>query len=134
MSDTASVVGEILAGGHDGRVLEIVQAIQQRLALGATQTYWRIRWDDMEVTQQSVTAGEMRTACGLLSAARGQRVPMLDVHPEVEAGDFIAVVAAVLHHRQGLPLGEAERLIAGTSLSELMERVDLYEVAPAPKD
>jgi hypothetical protein len=134
LSDTAKVVGEILAGGHDGRVLQIIEAIQVRMRQGSTQTYWRIRYDDLEVTQQSVTVGEMRTACDLLSAARGERVMMLDVHPEAEAGDFIAVLAAVLQHRKNVPFVEAERQIAAVPMGDLMACVDLYEVAPAPKD
>ncbi len=131
MSDTAQVVGEILAGGHDGKVLEIIQAIQTRMATGATQTYWRIRWDDdLEVTEHTITAGEMRTVCQLLSAARGQRVVVTDLHPEADPGDLIAVVSTVLQTRRGVPLPEATRQIEATPMAYLMGKVDLYEVPP----
>ena len=134
MTDTSVVVGEILAGGHDSRLLPIIEAVQVRMAQGASATYWRIRYDGLEVTEQSITAGEMRTVCDLLAAARGHRVFMGDVHPELEAGDFIAVLATVLQTRQSLPLNEAEKKVAAVPMDELRTMVDLYEVAPAPKD
>lgn len=134
MTDTAKVTADILAGRHDGKLVQIIEAIQHRMASGAAQTYWRIRWDDLEVTEQSITAGEMRTVLQYLSAARGQRVMMLDVHPEVEPGDFIAVLATVLQSRKDIPLKEAERQIEAIPIADLLAAVDIYEMAPAPKD
>lgn len=134
MTDTGKVVGEILAGGHDGKLIEIIEAIQHRMASGAAQTYWRIRWDDLEVTEQSITAGEMRTVIQYLSAARGKRVTVVDVHPELEPGDFIAVLATVLQSRKDIPLKEAEKQIGDVPMADLLAAVDVYEVAPAPKD
>lgn len=134
MSDTDRVVGEILAGGHDGNVLKIIEAVQTRMAQGSTQTYWRIRYDGFEVTEQSITAGEMRTVCDLLTAARGQRVWMGDVHPEMEPGDFIAVLSTALQTRQGLSLNDAVKRCEAIPMQQLRESVDLFEVSPAPKD
>lgn len=134
MNETDRVVADILAGKHDGHVLHVIEAVQTRMAQGHTQTYWRIRIDGIEVTEQSVTAGEMRTVCDLLSAARGQRVWMGDVHPELEPGDFIAVLSTVLQSRQGMSLSEAVKRCEAIPMQELREAVDLYEVAPSPKD
>lgn len=134
MTDTAKVTADILAGRHDGKLIQIIEAIQHRMSSGAAQTYWRIRWDDLEVTEQSITAGEMRTVIQYLSAARGQRVTVVDVHPELEPGDFIAVLATVLQSRKGVALKEAEKLIGDVPMADLLAAVDMYEVAPAPKD
>lgn len=134
MTDTAKVTADILAGRHDGKLIQIIEAIQHRMASGAAQTYWRIRWDDLEVTEQSITAGEMRTVIQYLSAARGKRVTVVDVHPELEPGDFIAVLATVLQSRKDIPLKEAEKQIGDVPMADLLAAVDVYEVAPAPKD
>ena len=134
MTDTAKVVGEILAGGHDGHTLEIVEAVQVRMATGFVQTRWILRHGDIEVTEETVTVGEIRTVEQYLSAARGGRVTWLQIDPRENAGDFMAVLAVLLQTRGGMSLPEAEKVVAGIAMGDIKEHIDQYELAPAPKD
>jgi hypothetical protein len=128
MSDVSQVVAEILAGRHDGGLLTIVEAVKERLSKGTTRFCWRLRYDDLEVTEETVTVGEIR----LVEKSSG--VNWMELDPATSAEHFAALLTVLLHTRSGMKSADATAAVEAIPMGELLDHLTQYELAPAPKD
>lgn len=128
MSDVSQTVAEVLAGRHDGDLLTLVEAVKERLSKGASRVCWRLTYDDLEVTEESVTIGEIR----LVEKSIGANWMSLD--PASSAEHFAALLTVLLHTRLGLKSSEAQAKVEAIPMGDLLKHLTQYELAPAPKD
>lgn len=128
MSDVSQVVAEILAGRFDGELLTLVEAVQVRFKSGPGQTRWRIRFDDLEVTEETITVGEIRR----LEKALG--VGWMDIDPQGSAEHFSVLLAVLLATRCDMSATDAQAKVDAIPMGDLLSHLDSYELTPAPKD
>lgn len=141
MTDTQTIIDEIVAGAHDGSLDDIVVAVVERAKTGEVLFPWRIRFDGDEWTQESVTLGELKFAeqhCHVTDVLPGgmtrQRpATYREINPRANAEHALALVMAHLHKAQGVPLGEAVKRAEAITHTELNDMIDEYEVPGRPK-
>lgn len=128
MSDVSQVVAEILAGRYDGSLLVVVEAVQKRLTDGPGQTRWRVTYDDLVVTEESVTVGEIRKLEKLLG------VGWMQIDPQTSGEHFAGLLTILLCSRKDMKPKDATDLVEAIPMGDLLSHLDQYELTPAPKD
>jgi len=118
---TDKVVTEILAGRHDGRLVDIAQAIERRVTSDATGWLWRITLPDGEAwDSETVTVGE------LTFVEQTTGVSYLLIDPNKSMAQFRALVTA--HHvAAGLERDAAIAKASALTQSEAVKAVTHYE-------
>jgi len=124
---SARVVGEILAGRHDGRFGEIAEAIQQREKEGHTRFIWRITLGDDVWDARSVTVGEVR----FVEQVTGD--PWRDLDPRGSMDHFVGFVIAHLK-ANGEDHNAAVKKAEAITQEHALLAVDDYELVNPPKD
>lgn len=117
---TGKVITEILAGRHDGKLKEIVEAITARVQTDETGFLWRITLDGETWDAETVTLGELRRA----EPMAGKSYLMLD--PLKFMRDFSALVVAHYMHK-GMTQDVAFEKADAIPRSVLASAVDFYE-------
>lgn len=127
-ADFKKLKAQILAGGYDGSLVEIVQAIQERFQNSTHRQLWRIRFDGDEWTEETVTIGEIAD----VERAVGRNWHSVD--PASSAQHLVAVIAAHVAHRDDIKMSEALKQAGKVPMGELTEVLSHYEKADAPKE
>lgn len=119
---TDKVIAEILAGRHDGKLLDIVKAVAKRGESGETGLLWRIDLDGDIWDAETVTLGELR----YVEQVTGLSWFQLD--PKKYMLHFAALVTA--HYKaQGLDHEAALAKADGISQTQALKAIDLYEAS-----
>lgn len=127
-ADTAKVIAEVMAGRHDGKLVDIVEAVGQRLRSSTVRFCWRLRLDGEEWTEQTVTSGELAIAEQLL------KISYVNIDPRERLEHRIALVVAHLHKIHGEAIDVALKRAEAMTLAEQENLFELYEVTDDPKD
>lgn len=125
VTTTDQVLAEIGEGLHDGRLLEMADAIAVRLRKdGAAAALWRITLDGDTWDAESVTLGEL---CDV-ETITGRT--WLELDPARSTTDFVALVIAHFHKIADMPLREAVAKAESLPQSVLVDALTLYEKTP----
>ena len=124
---TALAVAQILDGRHDGRLKEIVDAIQKREADGDVDFVWKIDLNGESWDRRSATVGELRWA----EQATGIRWKFLDPSHSME--HFAALVTGHYYKAQGLSHEEALAKADAITEEQAAAAVSDYELVNPPK-
>ena len=127
---TARAVAEILDGRHDGRLKEIVEAIQKREDDGDVDFVWKIDLTDLggeSWDRRSATVGELRWA----EQATGIRWKFLDPSHSME--HFAALVTGHYYKANGLSHEEALAKADAITEEQAAASVSDYERVNPPK-
>lgn len=130
---SGKAVAEILAGRHDGRLVDLAEAIAQRIRSSSVRVCWRLRLDDDVWDEDTVTGGEIATVERMLSK-RDQQFSYTQLDPKTLMGHRTALVVAHLHKVGGLQIDEAITRAEALTLAQHRDLLELYEVVDAPKD
>lgn len=125
MTDTATVIQEILAGRADDQLDEIATAIAVRVKESMLTFSWRFKLDGIDVGELELTLGEwseIQKACGVHLAA---------IAPETNVDHLIAIGRCLLRTRGGLSAEEASARIEGLTAADV-PNVVVREVVEAP--
>lgn len=126
--EPAKVNAEILAGRYDGHLVELVEAVQQRFNSSDARKFWRITFDDLEWTEETVTLGEVATVERVLG------VTWHDIDPAASAGHLQALIAAHLAEGDAeLKFGDAMAKAKTMPMGDLLDVLSHYEKTTAPK-
>lgn len=115
------IVSAISAGDLDGDLAAIVGAARERLLTNRSQR-WRITHGDLVVTEDDLTLAEATTVELVAGTTWG------DLSPVDSATHTLAVIAAGLHHRNGMPLKQAMSSVGGLTVETAVAMIDFYEV------
>lgn len=118
---TGRVIAEILDGRHDGRLLELVDAITTRATSDETSFLWRIRLGDDVWDAETVTLGELREAEKLTNRS------YLQLDPKKFMTHFTALVYA--HYRKVHDLDEDAAVAKAEKITQqqAMDALEIYE-------
>ena len=117
---------EVKLGVYDGALTDLLGAIQFRIAGGATAFRWRIRWDDLEVTEDNITLGELE------DIEKELRVSWASVHPVKSAQQCSTLLRAAMKHRTELTDDEVTEAVGKLTASDALDAIDQYEVRRPP--
>lgn len=118
---TGRVIAEILDGRHDGRLLELVDAITTRATSDETSFLWRIRLGDDVWDAETVTLGELREAEKLVNRS------YLQLDPKKFMSHFVALVFAHFKVVEGLSNDDAMAKAEKITQQQAMDALELYE-------
>lgn len=116
------IIDAIAEGRYDGNLVDIAIAVRKRLTDGPTTSRWTLTCDGREFTEDDLTLGIART----IEAETGTN--WLNLNPTKSATDCIAIVAGILHHRDGIPYEEADAQAAGWGVIATVQSISAYEV------
>lgn len=125
MTDTATVIQEILAGRADDQLDEIATAIAVRVKESMLTFSWRFRLDGVDVGELELTLGEwseIQKATGIHLAA---------ISPETNVDHLLAIGRCLLRTRGGLSAEDASARIEGLTAADV-PTVVTREVLEAP--
>lgn len=125
--DSGSVVLAIKGGDLDGHLVELLEAIQLRFAHGTTEQKWKVTFDGDVFTQDDLTLAEAATV------ERITKQSWANLNPVVSATECQAIIAACLHHRQGLKIADAMAKVGAMTTEDAVASIGSYEVDRAPK-
>ena len=125
-SEWNHVVQQIKLGKYDGCLQDVLEAIQFRAAGGATSFRWRLTWEDLEVTEDNVTLGE------LVDIEKALDVSWVAINPAKSAQQCVAILEAALKHRSELSEAEVAEKVSELTAGEALECLDQYEVVRPP--
>lgn len=128
VSDSAAIVEEIKAGGLDGQLVEILEAVRLRFLHGSTQQRWKVTYDGAEIVQDSLTLAEAAFV------ERTVGTSWAHINPVNSAGECQAIIAMHLHLREGMKRADAVAQAGKMNLEDAVAAVSSYEVERAPKD
>lgn len=123
---SATLCAEIMSGEYDGKLADVLAAIVRRQQDGATAMRWRITFDGLALTEDDLTMAEAKTVEKI--TGRSWAV----INPWQTAADCSAIIVAAVHHREGVPLDEAEGRVDSRPMQDIVSAIEQYEVTPAP--
>lgn len=126
--DIGLIVDQIKSGEYDGELVKLIEAIRARFEHGTTQQRWKITWEDREFTEDDLTLAEASTVEKLTGTSWGL------LNPVSSAQECQSIIAACLHHRDGVKLVEAAKTAGAIPAGEAVRAISAYEVEAAPKD
>lgn len=129
---SGKVVAEILAGRHDGHLVDLTEAVVERIRSSTVRICWRLRIDGDVWDENTVTAGELACAEKLLSTER-RPFSYTQLEPKSSIGHRTALVVAHLHKIQGADIKDAVQRAEAITLAEHEKLLELYEVTDDPK-
>lgn len=118
---TGRVLAELADGRHDGRLIELLEAIGERAKSEETSMLWRITLGNETWDAETVTIGEIRFV--EKTAARS----WLAVNPSKYMDHMVALVTARYHKVHGMDLDAAIAKAEAISEAEAVAAVDWYE-------
>ena len=125
--NAAEVVDLIISGQADGHLVAILEAVRKRFQHGSTEQKWKIEFDGDVFTQDDLTLAEAATVEKLTGTTWAQ------LNPTVSAQECQCIIAACLHHRQGLTVKEAMARAGAMTTEDAVAAIGSYEVERAPK-
>lgn len=126
--DPGSVVSAVKTGELDGSLNDLLEAIRMRLIHGTTEIKWKVAFEGEEFTQDDLTLAEAATV------EKITRTTWANLNPTVSATECQAIIAACLHHRQGVKIADAMERVGSMSTEDAVAAIGSYEVDRAPKD
>lgn len=124
--DPTKIVAEIADGRLDGHLFDLLSAVQLRVVAGATAFLWKIEWDDLTVTEEDITLGELVVAERIAGRNWSQ------LNPSTSAGNCRAVLIATLMNRRDMSEEKATAKVDAQPVHTLLDSIGQYEVSPAP--
>ncbi|GEM_PF-1741291 len=122
----ASTCASILSGDLDGHLADVLASIVKRQQSGFSTMRWRLRIDDVEITEDDMTLAEAKTVEKITSLS------WVMIEPTRSAVHMSAILVAAAHHRDGLTVEAAEERVDAHTANEIMGALDQYEVNPSP--
>lgn len=119
-------VQDIKLGVYDGHLQDVMTAIQFRAAGGATAFRWRITIDDIEITEDNVTLGE------LVDIEKALDVSWVSISPARSAQQCVEIMRAGLSHRTDKSPEDVGELVDKMSADEALDAIDQYELRRPP--
>lgn len=126
-ANTQKVVAEVLAGRHDGQLVDIMEAIGQRVRTSDVRLCWRLRLDGEAWDEQTITSGELAFAEKLL------KISYVGIEPKSRIEHRIALVIAHLHKVHGVEVEKAVERAEAMTLPDQEQMFEMYEVDDNPK-
>ena len=123
-----NVLVDIKAGNFDGDLTDILKAVNFRMSTGQVATRWKIDLDDLEVTEDDMTVGELEQ----IEKALG--INWSQIQPLRSASTAGAMLRVFLQTRGDKSEEEADELVTAMRLDELLKAVERYEVVDPPLD
>ena len=122
------IIAEILAGHHNDQLSELYHAVLKVAASEDLAVRWRIDYDGMEITEDSLTVGE----CLDIEEETGHSWAAFN--PTKTAHMARAIMVAALKRRQGYALNEARERVDAMAAADLLNCVSEYVVDGSPLD
>jgi hypothetical protein len=128
VEDAEELVEAIKGGDYDGNLVKIIEAVRMRFEYGTVAQRWKIIYDGETYTEDDLTLNEASTVERLTGTNWGL------LNPVSSAQECQAIIAACLHHRQGVKLSDASKQAGQMSAKDAVAAITSYEVEAAPKD
>ncbi len=128
MDEVDDLRAQILNGFFDGRLVEIAEAIQQRVSTGEVAVRWRLKMDDLDLREDDLTLGEFF----LWERMAGKTWERLK--PLASAADCRALLLVLGQERRSLDYDQAKAWVDAMPAKRLLESFSEVEVTEAPFD
>lgn len=125
-SEWDDFVQHIRLGKYDGHLQDVMSAIQFRAAGGATSFRWRLTFDDVTITEDDITLGE------LVKIEKALDVSWVSINPARSAEQITTILSVAMKHRTDLSDDEVDETVAAITASEATDALDQYEVVQPP--
>ncbi len=125
-ADWERVVQNTKLGVYDGRLQEIMEAIQFRAAGGATAFRWKLTLEDVEVTEDNVTLGE------LVDIEKELDVSWVSINPARSAQQCATILRVCVATRSDLSEDAAKEKVDALTAGDILDLIDQYEVVRPP--
>ncbi len=125
-TDWDGFVQQIKLGKYDGNLQDVMTAIQFRAAGGATSFRWQLTLDEVNITEDNVTLGELVDIEKLLD------VSWVSINPARSAQQCTAILEVGLRHRTDLDDAAVKKRVGDLTAEEAFECLDQYEVVRPP--
>ena len=126
--DVGAVVDQIKSGDYDGQLVTLIEAVRTRFENGTTAQRWKIDYQDRVFTEDDLTLAEAATVEKITGTSWGL------LNPVSSANECQSIIAACLHHRDGLKMVDAMKQAGELTAAEAVKAISAYEVDVAPKD
>lgn len=126
--DVGAVVDQIKSGDYDGQLVTLIEAVRTRFENGTTAQRWKIDYQDRIFTEDDLTLAEAATVEKITGTSWGL------LNPVSSANECQSIIAACLHHRDGLKMVDAMKQAGSLTAAEAVKAISAYEVDVAPKD
>ena len=126
--DVGAVVDQIKSGDYDGQLVTLIEAVRTRFENGTTAQRWKIDYQDRIFTEDDLTLAEAATVEKITGTSWGL------LNPVSSANECQSIIAACLHHRDGLKMVDAMKQAGALTAAEAVKAISAYEVDVAPKD
>jgi hypothetical protein len=119
-SPTERVISEIAKGTHDGQLMDIADAITDRLRTDTVSLLWRITLDGETWDAETVTLGELRFVETMTSKS------YLELNPGASMAELTALIVA--HYvARGDDREVAFKKADSLTQQQALEAIELYE-------
>lgn len=125
---TCKLAQEIMLGRHDDDLPDIVKAVGERAVATSTQVAWRLRYEDIEVTELDLTLNELERV-ETLSGKTWWRIDPRNRNNSSAVPK--ALIRALLESRKGMSPEDAEKKVGEHTVRDLVGAFDEV-VVPAP--
>lgn len=126
--DVGAVVDQIKSGDYDGQLVTLIEAVRTRFENGTTAQRWKIDYQDRVFTEDDLTLAEAATVEKITGTSWGL------LNPVSSANECQSIIAACLHHRDGLKMVDAMKQAGELTAQDAVKAISAYEVDVAPKD
>lgn len=126
--DVGAVVDQIKSGDYDGQLVTLIEAVRTRFENGTTAQRWKIDYRDRVFTEDDLTLAEAATVEKITGTSWGL------LNPVSSANECQSIIAACLHHRDGLKMVDAMKQAGELTAQDAVKAISAYEVDVAPKD
>lgn len=126
--DVGAVVDQIKSGDYDGQLVTLIEAVRTRFENGTTAQRWKIDYQDRIFTEDDLTLAEAATVEKITGTSWGL------LNPVSSANECQSIIAACLHHRDGLKMVDAMKQAGELTAQDAVKAISAYEVDVAPKD